>query len=187
MILQRIQWRIRRRQHLDLEPFKQRPRPELRRLQLLGNRVVVLVCRLLAQPLFQPEQLLKLIVQPHARRRSTEQLIVARKCPPHLPRILHHRLPNLQLIQRYTLAVEHAIHIVVRLNQQLRRIGKRLIPRKPPRLCVAMWTHNRQVANTFIKGAGNRAHIGLGREQAIVVDQHIGLLSWLFATGIQPL
>jgi hypothetical protein len=78
-----------------------------------------------------------------------------------------------EAFQRNALAEQHAEDIVVRDDQQARRIGERLVEGIPARIGVAVRTDDRQVLYGGVECAGDRTHARLGREQQIGVDQCI--------------
>jgi len=88
------------------------------------------------------------------------------------PRILQFRLPNLEPLKRDSLAVEHPIDVVVGLHEELCRIRERLVPGKPRRLRMPVRTNDRQRSDLLIKGLGDLSCASLGREQAILMDEH---------------
>ena len=141
-------------QHLDIELFVKSPRQIFGRRQLSRNGVEIQVRRFLAQPLRQAKLLLKRVIQPNPCGRAAEQVVVLGKNAPHLPRILHHRLPDFEIVHRDALAVQHAKDVVVGLHQQRRRIGKRLVVGKPCRLGMPVRAHNGQVADVCIQRTG---------------------------------
>ena len=91
---------------------------------------------------------------------------------PDFPGILQLRLPNLEILQRDSLAVEHSKDVVVGLHKKLRRIGEGLIPRKPCRLGMPVRTNNGQGSHRLIERPGYLSSTGLGRKQTIWMDQH---------------
>ena len=81
---------------------------------------------------------------------------------PDLARVFRFCVPNLKILKRNSLAVEHPEDIVVRLHQQRRGVGKRLISGKPTRLSVSVRAENRQVLYLLVKRSGYLAHSGFG-------------------------
>ena len=120
----------------------------------------------------ESEKFLEGKVQPHARRRSAEQIIVAGEDAPDFPRILQFRLPNLKILQRDSLAVEHSKNVVVGLHEKLRRIRERLVPGKPCRLRMPVRTNDGQGSHLLVERPGYFSCTGLGRKQTIWMDQH---------------
>jgi len=110
---------------------------------------------------------------------------MAGKNPPDLSCILQFRLADLEIFQRYSLAVQHAINVVVGLNQKLCRVRKRLIFRKPRRLRVSVRTHKGKSSHMFVECSGDPSCIWLCWEKAVWVDQHDLSLS-LFALVEEP-
>ena len=106
--------------------------------------VVVVIRRRRLKPLRQAEEFLERIVEPQARGRAAKQVIVAGEDAPHLARILDPRMADLQLLERNSLAVQHAEDVVIGLHEQRHRVGKRLVARKPSGLRVAVRAHDGQ-------------------------------------------
>ena len=86
---------------------------------------------------------------------------------PYLARINFPCLANAELAHGNALAVEHAVDVVVRKNEQLRRIGKRLIFRKPCCLGVAMRADDWQVPYGCVKATRNRARFRISGEKPV--------------------
>jgi len=101
------------------------------------------------------EQFLEFVVQPDARRRAAEQVIVAGEEAPDLARILDYRLPDAQIVQGDALAVEHPKDVVVGLDEESGGIWKWPVVGEPGGLGVAMWANNRQIFDMGVQGAGN--------------------------------
>src|SRR5256885_15451369 len=64
---------VRGREHLDVDPLEQRPRPELRRGKPFHDRVVDPPRSLAAEPLCDAEQLVQLVIEPGAGRGALER------------------------------------------------------------------------------------------------------------------
>jgi len=171
VLSKRIKSRIRSRKHLNPKPLIQRTRQKLRRRQFRRDRVEINIGRLSAQPLLKSEQLLERIVQPQTCRRSPKQIIMLGKNSPHLARITDLRHTNLKVIQRNALAVQHAMHVMVRLDKQCSRIRKRLVLSEPRRLGMSMRTENRQLANTIVKPSGDGTGLWICGKKSVVVKQ----------------
>src|ERR1700685_179813 len=88
VIGQQIQWRIRRRQHLQIKTLVKSERQEFRCQELCRDRIEVKVGGLFRQSLLKPEKFLESKIQPHARRRSAEQIIMTGKDPPDFSGVL---------------------------------------------------------------------------------------------------
>ena len=78
---------------------------------------------------------------------------------------------NLEIVQRNPLAVEHPVDVVIGLNEELRRIGKGLVPSEPCRLGMTMWTDDGQPAHLRIQAARNRTLRWIRGKQSIVVKK----------------
>ena len=67
-------------------------------------------------------------VEPHARRRAAEQVIVSREHAPDLARVALGGAAidarDAEFLERDALAVEHAEHVVIGREQQAGRIGE---------------------------------------------------------------
>ena len=116
MVVQRIERRIRSRQHFQIETLVKSARQELRRQQLFRDRIEVQIGGFFGEPLLEAEKFLESKVQPQARRCSAEQVIMTGENTPDASRILQCRSPNLQILERNSLAVEHAENVVVGLH-----------------------------------------------------------------------
>src|SRR5437879_4363677 len=111
------------------------------------------------------------IIKPHPRWRSAKQIVMLRERAPYLAGVFQLGPADFKLFERNALAVEHPINVVIRLHEQLRWIGKRLVARKPGSLGVTMRTDDGQVANARIDAAGNRARIGIRRKEPFFMNQ----------------
>ncbi len=76
-------------------------------------------------------------------------------------------LPNLEILEGNTLAVEHAKDVVIRLDEKLCRVGERFIRRKPGRLRVPVRADDGQRAHLFIEHASDASRTGLGGKKTI--------------------
>ncbi len=66
------------------------------------------------------------------------------------------QLRDPQRLQRHALRVQHAEDVMVRLQQQRRRVGEGLVLRKPARIRVPMRTDDGQVLHRFVQSACDR-------------------------------
>ena len=126
VIGERIERRIGGGQHLKVELLKKRAGQKLRRAQLVGDGVEIEVGGFFRKPLLEAEELLKGVVEPDARGRAAEQIVVAGEDVPDPARVLDHRLPDLQIVHGNALAVQHAEDVVIGLHEERGGIGKRL-------------------------------------------------------------
>ncbi len=158
--LKRIGRGIRRRQHLNSEPLKERPRQKLRRLKLLRDGLVISVRVCLRETFGQAEEVDEDKIQPHPRRRPAKQKVVLREDPPDLPGIdcgrsgrvpVRTALRDTQRFKRNTLRIQHAKDVMIGLNQQRCRVRKRLVLGKPARIRMPVRRNDRQVAHRLIK------------------------------------
>jgi hypothetical protein len=105
------------------------------------------------------------VIEPDARRRSPEERMVAGENVPDLARILLDRSTvaprDAEILEAHTLAVEHPENIMVRCNEQRRRIGERCVVGEPLRIGMPMRAHDRQILHRRIQCAGERALAGL--------------------------
>ena len=62
--------------------------------------------------------------------------------PPHLARVFDFRCADFQVFKRDALTVEHAVDVVIRVNEELWRIGEGLVLGEPCGLRVPVWTHD---------------------------------------------
>src|SRR3546814_1655528 len=68
-------------------------------------------------------------------------------------------------------AVEHAENVMVRPDEEFRRIGKRLVTGVPARVGMAMGGQDGKAADAVIEPPRQRARLVIGREQPILVQQ----------------
>jgi len=97
---------------------------------------------------------------------------VAGEDAPDLARVLQFRLADFEVIERDSLAVEHAKDVVIGLHKELCRIGEGLILSKPGRLRMPVRADDGQGANVLVQSPGYLSRTWLGWEQTIFVDQH---------------
>ena len=174
MMVQRIERPLGRRDHLDIVTFEQRARAEGVGLQRGVDHVIIMVGGRRLQPHVDAERLGKDPVQPHARRRAAEQVIALGKAPPDRARIAVGSAAvdrrDAQLVQPDALAVQHAEHIMVGHDQQLRRVGEGLIIGEPARIGVAVRADDRQVLDRGVEPTGDVARRGVRRKEAIGME-----------------
>ena len=77
-----------------------------------------------------------------------------------------------KLLELDALRIEHAEDVVVRLDEQRRRVGEGLVLGEPARIGVAVRRDDRQVADAGIEAARDSACHRFGRQKTIVVQQH---------------
>ena len=172
MIGQRIQRRIGRREHFQVESFVQRTRQKLRRAQFFRDGVEVQIRGCFREPLLHSKQFLKGEVQPQARWRSAKQVVMAGENAPDFPCVFQFRLPDLEIVKRAALAEEHAIDVMIGLYKKFGGIGERFVLREPRSLRVPVRTHDGQTAHAVVKFPGNFSCAGCGRKQSVRMDQH---------------
>ena len=166
-------------QRLDVETFEQRARTELRLLQFLGDGVVGLVGVGRRQRDRRVEHARQHPVEPHARGRAAEQVVVAGKQPPDLARIAlgHPAIDarHAEVFELDALAVEHAKHVVIGREQQAGRIGERHVVREPFRIGMPVRADDRQVLDEAVEFAGDGSRGRVDRKQPIGIEfVHIG-------------
>jgi hypothetical protein len=105
---------------------------------------------LFREPLHEAKKLLKGEIQPHARRRSAEQIVIPGKDAPDLAGVLHLRHADLKIGHGDALAQEHAIDVVVGLHKELCRIRERLVLGEPSRLRVPVRADDGQILDLRI-------------------------------------
>src|SRR5580698_6422517 len=133
-------------EHLDVEALKESARTELRRAKLLVDRVVVLVGVVGAQAVLETKLLLESVVDPETRGCSAKQVVVLREDAPDLTRIgllLSVRLRNTKRLHADSLRVQHAEDVVIRLDEECRRVRKRLVVCEPLWICMPMRADDR--------------------------------------------
>ena len=154
------------------EALVERARQELGRAELLADGVVVVVGGLLRRAARQgrraPERHSRATCAWAFRERGSN---ARQRCarPGADP---NDGLPDLQVVHRDALAVEHPEDIVVGLDEELGRIGKRLVAGKPCRLGMAVGADDGQICYFLVEILGDSARSRLGREQAIGIDQY---------------
>src|ERR1019366_2289427 len=82
-------------------------------------------------------------------------------------------LRNPQRLQRHALRVQHPENVVVRLDEQRSRIGKRLILGEPARISMTVWRNDRQVANSLIQLHSHGARGGFSRKKSICIQHGV--------------
>ena len=171
---------IRRRDHLEVEALEQGARPIGVGFEQRRNMVVEPVGIGFRQQLIEPEQRRKRMVEPHPGRRAAEQVVVLRKQPPDCPairfdrRTVHRR--HAKILEPHPLREQHPEDVVVRHDEQPRRIGELLVFGIPPRFRVPMGRNQRQVAYARIECPCDATLLRVGREQPVVVEMHHEIL-----------
>jgi hypothetical protein len=126
------------------------------------------------------EQMLEHVIEPEPCRRAPEEIVAFGKMPPDRPAVgLDRRAVerrNAKLFQPDALAEQHAENVVIGHDQQLRRVRKRLVQRKPARVRMTMRADDRQVLDRGIERAGQRKRASFGGKQQIRIGQcgHVG-------------
>ena len=178
MVVKRIERVLGGRQHLDAEPVKQRPRPELRLCQAFGDPVVVCVGGLRAKWLVQVEKLLEGEVQPQPGRCAAEQMVVFGKAAPDRA---HVRLGRPSIERQYSerlvgdsLADQHAQDVMVGPDQQRGRIGERRVGCKPLGIAMPVRADDRQATDAAMDLACDRPGCRIGGKKPVGVQKAHG-------------
>ena len=166
---------LRRRQRLDVEPLKQRARPELGTLQAGGDVIVGLVGVPGAEALMEAEDFREGVVEPEPGRRAAEQMKVVGEAAPDLAWIGFYRAAvgprHAQVLETRALTVEHAMHVVVGNDEQPCRVGEGSVVGEPSRVGVAVRTDDRQLGDRSVEVACYGARFGLGGEKPVWVER----------------
>ena len=174
-----VERRLGGRQRLDVESLEQRTWTKVGFLQPLGYAIVGRIGVLGRQRNRRVEDARQHPVEPHARRRAAEQVIVRREQAPDLARIplgvAAVDARDAEVLELDALAVEHAKYVVVGRQQQARGIGEVAVVRKPFRVGVTMRADDRQVFDELVEVPCNRSRGRIGREKPIGIEfVHIG-------------
>jgi len=87
MVLEEVGRPVGRGEHLDVESLEEGPRPELGGAELLADLVVDSRRSVARQALADAEDLVQLVVEPGAGRRSAKQGVMVREPLPHYARV----------------------------------------------------------------------------------------------------
>jgi hypothetical protein len=91
VLVERVGRGVGRGEHFDVEAIEQGAWEELRRLQFLGDLVIDAERRVRRELDAHAEQVVQLVVEPGAGRRSAEEMAVDRERRPHLARMARGR------------------------------------------------------------------------------------------------
>jgi hypothetical protein len=124
--------------------------------------------------MLEAEDIREHLVEPQRGWRTAEQVVVAGEQAPRRPRI-RAAVPsvnarNAERFQRDALAVEHAVEIVIRDEQQARGVLPRRVGGKPGRVGVAVRTQDGQIACAGEDPASDFAQPGVRREEPVRVQ-----------------
>src|SRR5207247_4531468 len=104
----RIERRLGRRNHFDVEPFEQRPGPELGLAETGIDAIEYAVGCFRRQTLADAEDLVKRVIEPNPGRRAAKNVVMPRKHAPDIARIALDRAAvaawNRRILQRHPLA-----------------------------------------------------------------------------------
>src|SRR5581483_7421600 len=110
--------------------------------------------------------------EPRARGRSAEEVPVAREQPPYRARVpLARRAVEAGYADGFqgdALAVQHPEDVMVRNDEERRRVGERLVVGEPGGVRVAVRTDDGERSHTPVEAASDRALARVGRQQAIL-------------------
>ncbi len=101
-------------------------------------------------------------------------MIMAREEPPRRARIGRRHavaIGHAKRVERHTLAVEHAIEIMIGGEQQARRVGPRRVVREPARIGVAVRAGDRRIRDRGVERPRDIARYGVGRKQPVRVQR----------------
>ena len=162
-------------QHFDIGLVENGERQKLRCLQRRIDRVVDLVSGVRTERFVDAEHEVQRMVDPGLGGRGVEQIIVLGEQPPGVA-ALGDRLAVLarhaELVVAHALRPEHAQNVMVRRQEQRRRIGERRIVRQPLRHDMAMRADDRQAGDGGVEFARNGQLRLVCRQQAIGVQVH---------------
>ena len=127
------------------------------------------------------KQIIQNVVEPHLCRSGAKEKPVLCEQAPDFPRILFDRPAvcsrDPERFKRYALAVQHAKDVMIRNDQQRRRIGKRFVVGKPLRIRMPVRADYRQHPNFGIRPPGDGALRRIGREQPVLVKTQL-MIHW---------
>jgi hypothetical protein len=156
---------------LDVELLEQGSRQKLRLRQAVGDMIIGLVGGRLGNRHGHAEHILEGVVEPQPRRRAAEQVIVLGKQPPDLAAVGFGGTAigprHAETFEADALRKQHAEDVVVGRDEQLRRIGKRLVLGIPARICVTMRADDRLIGNALIQFTGDSARLRINRKQPV--------------------
>ncbi len=113
------------------------------------------------------------MLEPQRRRRPAEQVEVPGEQPPGFARVGSRRAPargDAEPREIDALAVEHPQQIVIRRQQQLRRVAERLVVGEPGGVGVSVRADDREMPHVLVERTRNGAHARLGGQQPVIVQ-----------------
>ncbi|MEI2643236.1 MAG: hypothetical protein V9G10_13170 [Candidatus Nanopelagicales bacterium] len=162
-----------RRQELDAEPVVERPRPKLRRLQGSANGVVDRIGRVGSGLHVQPEDVGQLRFQPVLHSGSAKGRPVIAENPERRPGLIRAEFPaNPEFAQTDALRVQQSGDVVIRGDQQARRIAEGRVVSKPLRRHMTVRRDDWQVLHLCVERAGNVAHARVRGQQPVRMHGH---------------
>jgi hypothetical protein len=167
-------------QDLDAEAPEQGAGPEGVVGEPLGDPVVDPVRAVRARTLGDAEDLGQLRLEPVPDGGAAEDGPVRAQPAPHGPRLgLRQRAAaHAQLRQGHAGGVQQPGHVVVRGDQQARRVGERCVVGQQPGVHVTVRGEDRQLPHALVEPAGERAGPRVGRQQTVGGRQERDGGSW---------
>ena len=166
VVFEGIEGGVRRGERLDVEAIEEGAGPELRTGQGLRNPVVERIRIGRIEPVVDAEEEIKDVFEPHPGRRSPEEVVVLRKQTPDRAGIGFDGSSvdpgNPQFLERDALAVEHPEQVVIRDQEQRRRIGKGDIVGIPPGIGMPVRADDGEPLDLAVQAAGDQP---LGRSR----------------------
>ena len=151
MVAERIERRVGGGKDFEAEAFVESARQKFRRAQFFRDGVVIQVGCFAGEQLGEAEEILKGIVEPHAGGRAAKQIVVVGEDAPDASRIFRLGNADFQIFERDALTVQHAVDVMVRLDEECGRVGKRLVVRKPRGLRVPVRADDGKITNACIQ------------------------------------
>ena len=178
------------RQHLHPEAVEEGPRPVLGECEALHEAVVDEVGVGGGWADGDVEHLGQRRLQPEAGRGATEDVPPLAQPSPDLAGVGGAALPiaarDAQLGEGHAVRVEHAGHVVIRSDEQRRRIVEGTVLLEEERVHVPVRRDDRQVPHTFVEAPGHLSPGRFHREQAIRVEIDPGHRSSSLVAGAPP-
>lgn len=98
-------------------------------------------------------------------------MVMLGKKTPDVAGILQGGGADAQVFEGHSLAVEHAVYIMIRNNEQLSGVGEGLVAGKPLWIGVSMGAEDRQVAHAGVKLSRDAARRWISGKQSVFVEQ----------------
>src|SRR5580692_10593529 len=104
---------------------------------------------------------------------------MAGKDAPDFAGVFQFGLADFQIVQGNSLAIKHAIDVMVWLNKEFGGIGEGLVLCEPRGLRMPMRAHDRQPLDALVERSRDAAGCGFGWKQTVFVNQHVFKSQWL--------